>query len=286
MTREAPHWLADFQERFGDVIRTPLDRTSGTLAATTSAYDPRIVIDILDSPTGTGADRLAVYNRQYWFRLFDVVQRAFPLTSRLVGYWVFNDYVARYLRVRRPRGWDLDHVVDGFAAFVEDTFECDDPAKRCAWVEAARIDDAWRTVFRAPKIPPFRPSATHPRRLLDARLVASPAWRIVSEHRPLLELRKRLLHDSTQASVEMPPLLPQPRWSALVRRDHAILHISLEPREAELLLLLGETSVRDALARVERECAPEERALLPAQTRDWLARSVQLDFWSGVSSDG
>jgi hypothetical protein len=286
MTREAPRWLADFQARFGDVIRTPLDRTGGTLAATTAAYDPGIVVDTLDSPTGTGADRLAVYNRQYWFRLFDVVQRAFPLTSRLVGYWVFNDYVARYLRVRLPRGWELDCVADGFAAFVEDTFECEDPAKRCAWVEAACIDDAWRTVFRAPEIPPFRPSATHASRLLDARLVPSPAWRIVREHRPLLELRKRLLHDSSQDCVEVPPLLPRARWWALVRRDQGILHISLEPREAELLVLLGETSVRDALARVERECAPEERALLPAQARGWLARSVELDFWSGVRGDG
>ncbi|MGD0679030.1 MAG: DNA-binding domain-containing protein [Polyangiaceae bacterium] len=282
MTREAPPWLADFQARFGAVIRTPLDRTSGTLAATTSGYDERIVVDALDGPTATGADRLAVYNRQYWFRLFEVLQNAFPLTSRLIGYWAFNEYATRYLRVRPPRGWDIDQVGDGFGAFFEETLECKDPARRCGLVEAACIDVAWREVVRAPKSAAFRPSAADAERLLDARLVPSPAWRIIREHRPLLDLRKWLLCDSTQSLVELPPPMPRARSWALVRRDDGILQIALEPREAELLVLLGDTSVGDALARVERGCGPEERALLPAQARAWLARSVKLDFWSGL----
>ena len=41
MTRAAPAWLADFQARFGDVVRTPLDRATGTLTATPERYDPR-----------------------------------------------------------------------------------------------------------------------------------------------------------------------------------------------------------------------------------------------------
>ena len=41
--KAAPTWLADFQRRFGDAIRTPLDRSSGTLAAEPAAYDDALV---------------------------------------------------------------------------------------------------------------------------------------------------------------------------------------------------------------------------------------------------
>ena len=282
MKREAPAWLAEFQARFSDVIRAPLDRTSGTLAAQPSSYDPHVVRDAQAAVTVTGTDRLAVYNRQYWFRLFDVLQHAFPLTSRLVGYWQFNDYASRFFLASPPRGWDLDRVADGFEAFFEEKLEWENADERQALIESARIDDAWREVFRAPKIKPFRPSAADAARLLDARLMPSPAVRVIEEHFPLLELRKKALRDSGEARVIIPPALPQSRAWAIVRKDEGILQLQLEPREAELLTLLLAFSVRDALARLEQACTEEERALLPTKTQAWLARSVERDFWIGL----
>ena len=85
--RSAPDWLVELQGRFGAVIRTPLDRSSGALRATVSANAPAALDDSLDGPRRPAAERLAVYNRQYWFRLFGVMQTAFPLTARLLGHW-------------------------------------------------------------------------------------------------------------------------------------------------------------------------------------------------------
>jgi hypothetical protein len=285
MTREGPAWLADFQARFGDVIRTPLDRSTATLVAATAAYDARMLVDARKGPAATGADRLAVYNRQYWFRLFGVLQSAFPLTSRLVGCWAFNEHAARHLHSRQPRGWDIDRVADGFDTFLEEALDHERPSERLALIEAVRIDAAWRDVFRAPHTSQFRPSAADAPRLLDAHLTPSPAWRIVMEHRALLDLRKELLPDTGESIVELPPLLPRPRWWSLVRRDDGISQTPIEPREAELLGYLRETSVREALARLERACSPEERALLPARARAWIARSVEADFWTGLGDE-
>ncbi|MGA7123222.1 MAG: DNA-binding domain-containing protein [Polyangiaceae bacterium] len=282
MTREAPEWLAEFQRRFGDVIRTPLDRTTGTLTVASSSYDPRVVADALDGSAVAGADRLAVYNRQYWLRLFDVLQSAFPLTSRLVGYWRFNDYAARFIFETPPRGWDIDDAADGFEAFFEKRLGCRDAGERRALVESARLDAAWRHVFRAPKTHPFRPSAADAARLLDSRLVLSPGVAIVEETFPLLELRKEVLADRSEKRMAIPPALPSSRAWALVRKDDGILQVPLEPREAELFALLGNFSVREALARLERMCCAEERARLPANAQAWLARSVERDFWIGI----
>jgi len=82
--------------------------------------------------------------------------------------------------------------------------------------------------------------------------------------------------------VPLPKRLPQPRAWALVREPAGIRRHPLEPREAELLLLLQKHAVRDALAQLELACSARERATLPASTRGWLARSVERGMWSGL----
>jgi len=280
--RGAPAWLAEFQARFGEMIRMPLDRSSGTLAATPALYPQSLVKDVQNGPQTRGEARLAVYNRQYWFRLFEALKSAFPLTSRLTGYWAFNEYAARFFLSHPPRGWDIERSADGFEALFADAIEDEDGRRRQALVEAARIDAGFRRVFLAPKTASYRPSSADATRLLDGRLLPSAALQILEEHSPLLEIRARLVRDEVESRLELPPALARSRWWALVGRDHAILQIPLEAREAELLGLLGAFSIRDALARLEGACSPEERAALPAKTGTWLAQSVERGFWSGI----
>lgn len=279
--RPGPEWLAELQARFGSVLRTPLDRATGTLTARVALYDAHVV-ESVRGPSARGTERLAVYNRQYWFRLFDVLQNAFPLTARLLGYWSFNDYAARFLLARPPGGWNIDDVPGGFDDFFAEALECGDSSRRAALVESARVDAAWRSVFAAERTPAYRPSDADASRLLDARLVLGPWVRIVEEHRPLVDVRRALGSPSASGLVDLPPLLPRPRWWAIAAVDDGIAAIPLEPREAELLGLLGERTVRDALSHLERACAVEERALLPEKTRAWLARSVLSGFWSAA----
>lgn len=291
MTRPAPSWLADFQARFGAVVRAPLDRATGTLVARMDAYDPIAVEASLDGPTTTRAERLAVYNRQYWFRLFGVLHDAFPLVCRLVGYWAFNGYAARYLDAHPPRGWDVDAVPDGFAPFFERALDASAPhggergstaRDREALVDAARLDAAYRAVFRAPPVTPFRPSREDAAHLLDATLVASPAVAIVVERSALAELRRTILRDRSERRRELPTAWPEPHAIAILRGEEGTAEIPLEAREAELLALLETHPVREALALVERSAEPDERAELPAKTQRWLALSVQRGWWSGM----
>jgi hypothetical protein len=301
MTVDAPAWLAEFQARFGEVIRTPLDRASGTLTAQPSLYDARVVDDTVEGPAAKGAAGLAVYNRQYWARLFDVLQSAFPLTARLLGYWTFNGHAARFLLAHPPSSWDLDRVPDGFEDFFANTTERGDaghpPAQASAapasaaqtdartLIEAARIDAAWRAAFTAPRTAPFRPSTADAARLLDARLVPSRAVHIVEEHRALLELRRRVLLDRGEHATPWPAPLARSQWWAIAGSEEGVLQRRLEAREAQLLVLLAAHPVRRALAELERDCPLEERAQLPERTRAWLAQSVQHDFWSGIHFD-
>jgi len=285
MSRPAPAWLAEFQAGFGAVIRTPLDRASGTLTAATAAYDPQLCAEALDGPLSRGRERLAVYNRQYWFRLFTVLQAAFPLTARLMGYWEFNAVAARYLLARPPRGWDIEDISDGFRPYFEDALDESAPALRLTWIECVRIDAAYREVFRAETLPPLRPLESDAAALLTGRLVPLPAFRLVEEHSQLVALRTTLMANALSATVDLPPRLAQPQAWAIVRREGGTERIPLDTREADLLTLLGRHPVAEALAHLESACPAEERADLPQKVRAWLARSIELGFWCSLRRD-
>lgn len=290
MSRASPAWLADFQARFGGMLRTPLDRASGTLTAATAKYDPHLCTEALDGPVASGAERLAVYNRQYWFRLFSVLHAGFPLTARLMGYWEFNEVAANYLLARPPRDWDIEQIADGLPAFFEDALAESATASRLTLrltlIESVRLDAAYREVFRAASLPHFRPSASDAADLLTGHLAAHPAMRIVEEHRALVALRTTLLAAPSSTTVEPPPLLVRPQAWAIVRREAGTAHVPLAAREAELVALLGQHSVGEALGRLENSCPVEERGNLPEQVRAWLARSLELGFWCSLRHDG
>lgn len=281
----APAWLAEFQERFGRVLRTPLDRASGTLRATPSAYDS--LVGAVDGPRGSASERLAVYNRQYWFRLFTVMQGCFPLMTRLLGHWTFNGYAGRFLLEHAPRGWDIDQVSEGFVTWLATSLEepaGDATVEGDAVLNAAELDAAFRAVFLAPEVSPFRPAADDEPRILGSRLVASPAARVIEERWPLLALRRSLEGEPSEVPIRLSDRLERPRWWALVRKPQGIAHVPLDPREGFLLRLLDRHSVEDALARLEAECPESERAELPARTQRWLARGIEHGFWSGMQA--
>ena len=56
------------------MLRTPLSRSTGTLRAETSAYPEALLAQAKPGRQLSQAERLAVYNRQYWFRLFTLLQ--------------------------------------------------------------------------------------------------------------------------------------------------------------------------------------------------------------------
>jgi hypothetical protein len=288
---DAPAWLSEFQALFGQALRAPLDAKTGTFRASPSRYPEGIRRASLGSGPVSADERLAVYNRQYWFRLFGVLQSAFPLTARLVGHFRFNGMASDFLALHPPRTWNIDDTPDGFEGFLSQTVPASGVrlprsevnVERRSLLEGAAIDAAWRRVFSAPQVSAYRPSAEDASRLLESRLVPSDTVAIFGEHRPLLDLRRRLGEHPGEGPVPLPPELPRPAWWALVRKPGGIGQLRLEPNEARLFILLRSQPVGHALALLESECSEADRAALPGRARAWLARSVELDFWSGLS---
>lgn len=287
MTRaiDPPAWLEGFQARFSSVLRTPLDRSTRTLRDQRATYDAAARADAAER---AAPERLAVYNRQYWFRLLGALQHELPLTHRLLGSWTFNEYALRFLEESAPSVHDLARAADGLASHLERVVPeigVGLPGglllPQRALVQAARIDDAYRAVLRAPVQPAFAPDASELATLLDARLIGSPALQIVEESWPLVKLRSMARTRDDERPEPLPAAHAQPQRWALCANAGGYRLLPLEPLQAELLALLGEHTVAQALGRLEH--AHGDAVDLPQRVRAWLAEGMRLGFWIGLS---
>jgi len=272
------------------MVRTPLERRTGTLRATPEAYDAALKAAALPGLALSAEARLAIYNRQYWARLFTLFHSAFPLTTRLLSHFTFNDYVSRFLLAHPPRSWDIDSAVRGFEDFLEGAASPaslpsdakNTPLDRSALLQAVRIDAAFHRVWRAPPVEPFRPGAEHAGRLLTSRLQRSPAAAVLEEAWPLCELRRTLAGDARESAVALPAKLSEPQFWLLLRLPAKLAQLALEPLEARLLTLLETLPVGEALAALEQACPAARLPQLPRDAQRWLACSVENGFWRGL----
>jgi hypothetical protein len=218
------------------------------------------------------------------------MQHDFPLSSRLLGLWLWNDYAARFLSAHPPRSFDIHGVSEGFERFLERAAGSR-PISRGPHVaalpvhalqQAVQIDVAYRRVFVAPTPPPFVLTPEAVEGLATKRLRLSPACELVHEDWPLLELRDSSRGRQDETPLVLPAPLPSPRVWALVRTPSGLARVPLEAVHARLLHALRELTVGEVLALIESECPPAERATLPERTQGWLAQSVNLGIFCGV----
>ncbi len=286
--RVAPPWLSELQAAFGALLQRPLDRSTGTLRARTEDYRHGLVA--LVKP-GSGLDaggRLAVYHRQYWFRLLTALQDDFPLLARLLGFWEFNGWAARYLVEAPPGGSNLQRAGDAFPAFLQAVTgpgwvggAGGDQIPRAALLEAAAIDGAWRAVLAAPAEPPLEPAGIEASSWPSLRLRPRACFAVVEEHWPLCELRRRLAGLPVERAAPLPPRHGSARWFLVGCTGASVLERELGPLQARLLRLLGELPVGQALARLEAGCDEAARRDLPGLVERWLAEAVGLGYFAG-----
>lgn len=281
--KDTADWLAAFQRAFTDVVRAPLDRSSGTLRATTDAYPAELVARVAQHPRHAPTARLAVYNRQYWFRLFGVFQHELPITTAVLGPWALNGAVAEFLAAHPPNTADLARVVDGFdrhlAHHVPPT-PATTPA--LAVTQAVTIDQAFRTAFAAPGHTAFRPTGADAARLPQSRLVPAPSLTLVRESWPLVRMHPALSRAGATAAIALPDPLAAPADWAVFRTDEGTRAEPLDPREAALLRAVQRAPLARALADLEAGAPASERPQLATRARAWLAASVERGFWTGL----
>lgn len=271
--------LERFQRAFSTMLRTPLDRETHTLRATTSAYPSELV----DRVRGAGVppeERLATYNRQYWFRLFTVLQNEHRSTTALLGAWAFNELAQQFLLAHAPHGHELGSLADTFSAHVLARLP---PAgiatiPRAAVVDTLAIDSAFRAAMLAPYEAPLRLTPDAAPTLRTATLVWSRSLTILDENWPFVEQRKTLPAPLGDHRAPLPPALSTPSAWVICRAPRGLCVKPLAPVQAVLLRTLRTHSLGDSLAYVEAHHGAE----MIANAQRWFAEGIELGFWTAI----
>ena len=278
-------WLSDFQKEFTQVLRSPLDLSSGMMRADTEKYPRKLSQQIMTEIPGAANRGLSVYNRQYWFRLFGALQSEFPLVSRLLGYWRFNGLAMRFLSEHPPQEVELHRIGRGFCAWLAKEWLARElPAKsaipKIALTQAAHLDEEWSRIFLAPEQPRWHPTPDDAAQLLELKFTPTAALAIVEQQWPLLALRSQLSNYPGEGAIPLPSSLAQLEHWALLRTDEGIGELLLAPRQARLYHLMSNHTLGEALATLEQECSDVPPEQLQREIASWTQQSVELGFWA------
>lgn len=277
--RAVPPGLADFQDDFAGLLRTPLCFASGRLSSDLSGCAPRL----LQGTVGDARERLGIYQRQYWMRLFTVLQGELLLTSRLIGAFAFNQLASEYLLVHPPRHEDLGELVAGFAPWLsaqQGAVQGLQDAQGGAAVETAIVIDlAFRRALLSPVRTLWKPSPTEVAALPGRHLRLAEHATLVTERFPLLQTRLALMQDPSPEQVSLGAPCKQD-W-VILGGTTGVVYKRLSSAQAALYRECSRRRLQDALKVFSAEQPDEVGAGLAGQVQAWFAQSIELGLWSG-----
>lgn len=239
-----PSLLSAVQDSFSKALRLPIVDQNGAM---------------LEQNLSKGLD---AYHRQYWMRLFTVLQGQFPLLSKLIGARPFNVLVQGYLLEHAPSHRDLGEVPRRFLSYGESRLG---ERER----EALQIDFAFWRCFRAPEDEALRIESDAIANLAGQRLAPRASVAIVHEHWNLMEVR-------AAACETLPRALAAPAAWVVYRSTESIRFERLAPFEAMLLESMDQMSLSCALAHVQEVAGAE---VLAKSVGTWLKRAVSREHW-------
>jgi hypothetical protein len=309
-----PDWWASLQREVAALLTVPLDDDGGRFRARTERYASALAGQIVDDGPGVRA-RLALYHEQYWKRLFQSLQQAYPRTTRALGAFTFNRVAARHLGRHPPAAVDLAGVQEGFyAGLAAELSALAGPASQgyrvletpiaalvarapsasggllvdrgpsvvdaalaeadAPWslvMQALALDEAERRALRAPREPPWLPSALERSRLRAARMRVAASFSLVRADFDLAaddpaQMRRRT----------------SPQHHLVVRSQTGVATVRVDPLFARLLARSGDEPLGDAIAAVARAAQGPLRARLAENLEGYLERALELGVWVGV----
>lgn len=184
-----PNGMSEQQAAFGNCISTPLDLDGDDgYGARPEAYDPRILEVMEPNDRMTGPERLGIYNRQYWYRLFTIMQNEFPLLRHILGCSTLNELSSDYLQAYPSKTYDVSALGYRLAEFLQ----ANDRWGSSQLSQAARLEWLVSRAFVAEQKPKLDPQALTPNQQLGldgCKLTFQPYvhffhedWNVVEQH--------------------------------------------------------------------------------------------------------
>lgn len=200
-----PKRLKETQEWFASIITQPLDGNSRIVPRTPRGLSitKEAASVISPSPSLQAHERIEIYNQQYWWRLINALQEAFPLVLRLFGFVDFNQTIAiPYLKKYPPNDWTLNVLGDRLAKWVAEKYKAEDKE---LVLNATLVDSAFNYAFFVMQMPPLSIQdlrGSEAEQTLQVKLYLQPHVQLFKLPYDLFTFRKEFLKESPEYWVE------------------------------------------------------------------------------------
>jgi hypothetical protein len=207
---------------------------------------------IAPGPRLSAEQCFGIYNQQYWWRLFVLLQESFPTLVRLFGFRDFNTLIAEpYLLRYPPNHWFLPLLGDRLVRWIQEEYQEDD---RELLSQAAQIDFAYEQLFHAESNP--LPTL----RTFSEKLYLQPTISLFELSADFLHFRSALLEQDVAhwQKHDLPELNNSKRkyYFLLYRTKEGILQEELQASQFSLLAAFQTGCfLNDACSLVDPACA-------------------------------
>jgi hypothetical protein len=157
---EAPS-LQALQQRMAHAVMQPLTRNETMQRRDSAGGSMTKEADALIKPNDrlTSFERLEIYNRQYWFRLFSCFEEDFPGLKAIVGTRRFERLMRAYLEAHPSRCFTLRNLGSSLVTWLREHPEYTTPKTESAiamaaleWADIEAFDNEKRTPLTAEEI--------------------------------------------------------------------------------------------------------------------------------------
>jgi len=194
---QVPNELKRTQQWFGSIIGRPIDEDSRMdhISPSGESMEIEAAKYIAPSPALRPAQRIQIYNQQYWWRLLGILQEGFPFLTRLMGFYDFNRHLGiPYLVKYPPNHWSLFHLGARLPQWVKEEYHA---KNREMILHGAEIDWVFNLSFVVEQLPPLTSeliaTPENLEKILENRIYAQKHIELFQLPGDLFQLRDTLL---------------------------------------------------------------------------------------------
>ena len=211
---EAPLSLLKLQLQMGGAIREKVAFGSGKFVFASDHYSEELCKLIFPRGIQSSRQRMAIYNEQYWFRLFTLLQEEFPLTATTMGMWKFNQCACDYLTAYPSHSFSLDFLAENFCPFLQMSEKYSTPLlNEIVEIEWKITASLYAKKLDQHEVEKFLNSAASSALDENSILQFHPGFGLFKEHWNIMEVRKQLsllTHKNGALATFVPPQSLEP----------------------------------------------------------------------------
>ena len=267
-----PKSLKNFQSDFAKIIATPFDRNSEeNFQVQNKKYDKIFLSKIENQNNISSDERIQYYNRSYWFRLINLLQKEMPLTPRIIGLNNFNNLAMTYLEKYPLQSQILNDIANNFLTFIKEKHQWNNKLiKQVAHIEVAHIKSFDALHKLAIDTTNFNEEQLA--ELSQKKFFLQKHCFLIEESYNLMELYELANNEDDDSLLK--PILQDKLW-LIYRFENKVTSQELHPIQYKLLKNIQNQSLNDAIQETAVNLKDKELELFTQNLNQWFSYWIE-----------